>query len=135
MQDESRSAWAGVQVFWIVLGFLGAALGVSSMPTMSKKQMFTAVVSGLVCSALAPQWAAHYYARIFSEPIPAFMNNTVAFVFGVGGMFIVPGLIVGWQRFKENPFVFIDYLRGKGPPPAAPAAPPKQSEANQEPRQ
>lgn len=126
MNESGRGlSWEGIQLVWVILGFIGAALGIGSMPTMTRKQLITAMLSGLVAAALAPQWAAHLYGRWFGpEPIPPFMNNTIAFFFGIGGMFIVPGAIVFWQNFRNNPLGFIDWIRGKGPPPPPPPAGP-----------
>lgn len=128
--DEKRMTWEGINLLWIVLGFIGAALGVSYMPPMNKKQLAGAMLSGLVCAALAPQWAGHYYAKIIGEPTPAFMNNTVAFLFGIGGMFIVPAVLVFWTGFRDNPLGFIDWIRGRGPAPRR--TPPPADEAQQE---
>lgn len=114
----------------MVLGFVGAALGISYMPPMRKRDVFAALFSGLIMAGLAPQWAGHYYEKFFTEPIPAFMNNTIAFFFGIGGMFIVPGAIAAWTAIRANPFVIVDWIgrlkarAPTAPPPGADETPP-----------
>lgn len=119
--SDSKWSWEGIQLLWPILGLIGAALGIGSLPPMTHRQLWTALLSGVVAAALAPQWAAHIYLRWFGAEIPPFMNNTIAFFFGVGGMFIVPAVIVFWKTMRDNPFALIDWLRGRGgAPPASP---------------
>lgn len=110
-------SWEGIELIWVVLGFLGAALGVSRMPPMNKWQLMSSLVSGIVLASQAPQWAAFFYLKWTGAAIPAFMNNTVAFFFGIGGMFIVPGVIVFWQEFGKDPWGaimrLVNLVRGK----------------------
>jgi hypothetical protein len=121
---DGKFSWEGIQLMWVVLGFIGAALGISRMPPMTKRDLFFSLFSGVVCAAFAPQWTAHFYRQSFGADIPVFMNNTVAFVLGIGGMFIVPGLIVFWQGFSKDPWgavmKIVDVVRGRrpSPPPA-----------------
>lgn len=96
--SDDKLTWEGIDLIWVILGFLGAALGLSRMPPMNKWQLFTALISGVVFAAFAPQillliWAA-----------PPVIRNITAFVFGIGGMFIVPGIIVFWQAFATDPW-------------------------------
>lgn len=124
MQDKIQ--WEGIQLIWVVLGIFGAAIGLGSMPKMNRPQLWTAVASGIVCSAMAPQWGNHIYKYWLASgsDLPSFMTGTIAFVFGIGGMFIVPGIIVFWQGFQENPWGWfnkimdaINRVRGIAPPP------------------
>ncbi len=122
-----RFTWEGIQLIWVILGFIGAALGISSMPPMSKRQLVAALAAGVVCAALIPQVSAELLAWLRSTPtvpLPSGVNNVLAFFFGIGGMFIIPGAIVFWRSFQTNPFFIIDWVRGKGPPPPAPPAGP-----------
>lgn len=121
--EDTGLVWEGIKLIWVVMGFIGAALGVSTLPPMGPKQLFFAATSGIVCAAFAPQWAGFMYLRWMGDPIPAFMNNTIAFIFGIGGMFIVPGLITLWRGFKDNPWGWVQKIAElfgyskKGPPP------------------
>ncbi|MFN8696303.1 MAG: hypothetical protein ACK5XE_08310 [Burkholderiales bacterium] len=98
--------WHGFELITAVLGFIGAALGISYSPPMTKKEMFAALLAGVVCAVLGPQLVAQIYQ------LPSIVNNALAFTFGIGGMFIVPGLLTMWREFGVNPFGFIDRLRG-----------------------
>lgn len=95
----------GIQLVSLVLGAAGAVLGISYTPKMTKREMFAAMIAGLACAALFPQLAAHYFA------LPAVLNNVLAFIFGIGGMFIVPGVLALWRGFANDPWAFIDRLR------------------------
>lgn len=127
--DGSRLSWEGISLVSVVLGFVGAALGVSYMPPMNKKQLLAALVAGVTCAALAPGatseaiawWRSTPAAPVLAVPLPAALNNVLAFVSGIGGMFLVPGLIVAFQSFKKNPFAVVDWARGRGAPPTPPS--------------
>jgi len=129
--DGHKLAWEGIELVWVVLGFFGAAIGLGSIPQMSRPQLWTALMSGVVLSAMAPQWAnfiARHMMPSWVDPItlllPSFMTGSIAFVFGIGGMFIVPGIIVFWREFGINPWGWftkildlINRARGITPPP------------------
>ncbi len=127
MSDKIQ--WEGIQLIWVVLGIFGAAIGLGSLPQMNRPQLWTAVSSGIVCSAMAPQWANHAYVywlptwiNSSGDTLPSFMSGTIAFVFGIGGMFIVPGIIVFWQGFQDNPWGWFSKImdainRMRGVPP------------------
>lgn len=110
-----RLAYGGIDLLWLILGFIGAALGIGSMPPMSKRALATALGAGVVCAALAPQAAAELFALWKDRPavmLPVAVNNVLAFLFGIGGMFIVPGLSALWRRIVENPVGFLRWARG-----------------------
>lgn len=108
MKDFS---FQGFELIAAVLGFIGAALGISYSPPMTKKEMFAALLAGVSCAVLGPALASQVYA------LPPIVNNALAFIFGIGGMFIVPGLLGLWRGFSVDPWAFIDRLRGKGDKP------------------
>lgn len=118
-----RMSWEGISLVSVVLGFVGAVLGVSYMPPMSKKQLAAALVAGVVCAALAPGFASEAIAWWREKPVvplPGAFNNVLAFVCGIGGMFIVPTVIVLFKSAHDNPMGFLDWIRGRGAaPPAA----------------
>lgn len=117
-----KMSWAGIELAAIVFALVGAALGVSYSPEMTKRQMAAAVLAGLACGALLPELVASVYH------MPAIAKNGLAFIFGIGGMFIVPGVIAIWRGFANDPWAFFDRLRGKStaPPPPPPPPPPSQ---------
>jgi len=113
-----KMSWAGIELAAIVFALVGAALGVSYSPEMTKRQMSAAVLAGLACGALLPELVASVYN------MPAIAKNGLAFVFGIGGMFIVPGVIALWRGFANDPWAFFDRLRGKPSTPFVPGSPP-----------
>lgn len=108
MADPSFETVSGVKVVALVFGFIGAALGISYTPQITKKAAVAALASGIVCGGLGPS----LLAWAFNWHLPATADNALAFVCGVGGMFIIPGLIAAWQGFAHDPWGFIDRLRG-----------------------
>lgn len=98
----------GVKVVSLVFAFVGAALGIGYTPEITKRAAFAALVAGVTCGALGPEavaWA-------LGKPLPLIANNALAVVFGIGGMFIVPGVIRVWAQFRDDPFGWLDRFRG-----------------------
>jgi hypothetical protein len=106
----------GVSLISLVFSFVGAALGISYMPPMSKTQMFGAVLAGLACGSILPELAILVFSNTEILKV-AVVKNALCFLLGILGMFIIPGVIVFGQSFQKNPFFVLDWLRGKGPPP------------------
>ncbi len=121
MPDPTQNAGiVGVTFASMVIGFIGAVLGVSYVPEMSKKQMFAALLAGLCCAAFITPVATHWYAIYFAAPTPQFLENGAAFLLGISGMYIVPGFLSISRAFRDNPLGFIDRLRGRTPPGGQP---------------
>jgi hypothetical protein len=117
--------WEGISLMSVVLGFIGAVLGVSYMPAMGTKQLAASLVAGVVCAALMPSLVASALASAFGWTLPIMGHHVLALFFGIGGMFIIPGAIVFWQTAAKNPLGVWDWIRGKGPPPPPAVEPPK----------
>lgn len=97
---------AGFDLLTIVFGGIGALLGITYSPPMTKKEMVAALIAGFACAALGPELVAQFIT------LPAKVNNALGFLFGLGGMFIVPGLLALWRGFAVDPWGFIDRIRG-----------------------
>lgn len=108
----------GISLLTLLFGFIGACLGISYMPPMSRKEQLFALLAGLACSALGPALLGWWLTRELPVPVA----SAIGFILGILGMFIVPGVIVFGQSFKKNPFFVIDWLRGRG------AAPPREGD-------
>jgi hypothetical protein len=106
----------GVKVVSMVFALIGAALGLTYTPTMTKKLAIGAILSGLIFGALGPEAVAYLAGKTLgiAPPLPVIVNNGLAVVFGIGGMFIVPGVVKLWSGFAENPWAWVDRLRGQG---------------------
>lgn len=107
-------AGAGIKVVSLVFGFIGAALGVRYSPTMSKADALTALVAGVVCSGFGPPLLSAW----FGWHMPPVVDNAIAFVSGIFGMFVVPGILNVGRSFVADPIAFITKARatlaGKG---------------------
>ena len=106
--NETFEAVSGVKVVALVFGFIGAALGITYTPEMTRRTAFAAMIAGVVCGGLGPEAVQ----ALFTAPLPMTVKNLIALVFGIGGMFIVPGFIAIWQGFAKDPWGFIDRIRG-----------------------
>lgn len=108
--NEGFETMTGVKVVSLVFAFIGAALGISYTPEITKRLAVAALIAGVTCGALGPEAVSYFWGK----PLPLVVNNALAVVFGVGGMFIVPGIIRVWQAFRDDPFGWFDRFRGKG---------------------
>jgi len=106
--NEGFETMSGVKIVSLVFAFIGAALGISYTPDMTKRTAFAALIAGIVCGALGPELIAWG----FNWKLPILINNIFALICGIGGMFIIPGLIVAWRGFAADPWAFVDRLRG-----------------------
>lgn len=106
--NDTFEAISGVKIVALVFGFIGAALGISYTPEITKKAALAALISGIVCGGLGPE----LIAWAFNWHLPPIISNVMALVCGVGGMFIIPGLIAIWRGFGADPWGFIDRIRG-----------------------
>lgn len=112
----------------LVFGFIGASLGVSNMPEMSRKETFFAFGSGLACAGLLPElliialeellgWKGLATLVKFSA-----VKSSLAFIFGILGMFIIPGIIIVGQEFRLDPVATYKWLTFRGPRPSTQGA-------------
>lgn len=105
---DTFETMSGVKVVALVFGCIGALLGISYSPPMTKQTAFAAIIAGIVCGGLGPQ----LLAWAFGWKLPTVADNALAFICGVGGMFIIPGIITAWRGFAADPWGFVDRLRG-----------------------
>lgn len=105
--DDQHWSWEGIQLIWVVLGIFGAAMGIGAMPPMTKKQCWTALGSGVFFASYGPQWMNYGFIHWVPawinaghDPMPSFMLGSVAFVCGVGGLFLIPGILAFWRDPK-----------------------------------
>lgn len=107
MNSETFEALAGVKVVTLVCAFIGAALGISYTPQVTPRLAIGALVAGIVCGGFGPgliEWG-------FGLELPLVISQMVAVVFGIGGIFIIPGIITGWQELIRDPVGFVGKLR------------------------
>ena len=87
---------------------VGAALGISYTADITKRTAFAALIAGVACGALGPE----LIAWAFNWKLPIIINNIFALICGIGGMYVVPGLLTVWRGFASDPWAFLDRLRG-----------------------
>ena len=51
----------------------------------------------------------------FGFALPGKLIHALAFVFGIGGIFIVPGIIVLWRGFATDPLAWWDNITSRLP--------------------
>lgn len=103
----------GLSLATLFFAVLGGGLGVAYSPPMTRGQVLAALGSAILCGGLGPEVVQVFW------PLPPILKNVLAAIFGIGGMFIVPGLIVAWRGFSTDPWAFVDRLRGIAKPPSS----------------
>lgn len=114
MNSETFEALFGVKLVALVFGFIGAALGVRYSPPMTKADALTALVAGVVCAGFGPPLLTTW----LGWHMPLIVDNAIAFVCGIVGMFVVPGILNIGRAFVADPLGMIAKARallaGKG---------------------
>lgn len=114
----------GVSLLSLVFGFVGAALGISHLPPMTRKEMFFAFGSGVACAGLLPELLIIFLEEAFGWKGLAnvvklgAVKSSLAFVLGILGMFIIPGLIVVGQEWRIDPVATWKWLTLRGTRPS-----------------
>jgi hypothetical protein len=120
---ETNLSWEGIQLVWVIMGVIGAALGIGAMPKMSNRECWVALGSGLVFSGYGPQWANHAYVHWAGwvnpahDPMPNFMLGSVAFVCGVGGLFLIPAILAFYRDPRGFISKVLQLIKGVKVPP------------------
>lgn len=111
--EFSFEATFGVKLVSVIFAFIASLLGLSvtTPGTITGRVAFTAIVGGILCGSLAPE-AVRYFMTDHGAAMPMVINNGIAVIFGVGGMFIITGISTVWKDFGTNPWGLIDRLRG-----------------------
>lgn len=107
MNDLENAQWAGIKIVYLIFGFFGSALGLTFTPVLTKRLAVSAILAGLFCGAFGPELVTFLY----DKPIPKLLTNFMAAIFGMGGMFIVPGILKVWEVFRDDPFGWLDRVR------------------------
>lgn len=96
----------GVKVIWLVAGFAGGVVSLRYIEGLTTPQMFSAVLSGVACSAYLSPLVFELARRqeiILSERI----EGGIAFLIGLTAINIVPGILKLSAMFKTNPGRFL----------------------------
>jgi branched-subunit amino acid transport protein len=112
-----KLVWEGLSLIYAVIGIVAGFLGLGHVPPMGVVARLSAVASCALTATILPDVFADGLTHFTGWSVPIKVRYVLAFFFGLGGMFIVPGTIVFWQSAAKNPMALVDWLRGKGPPP------------------
>lgn len=107
MNYEAFEALSGVKVVTLVCALIGGALGISYTPNITPRIAISALFAAIVCGGFGPgllEWG-------FNWRLPSVVSNMIAVIFGIGGIFIVPGIIAAWQDLIRDPVAFVGKLR------------------------
>jgi hypothetical protein len=117
----AESTWGGMKLLHLILGTAAAGASLFLRPQVNGKQLGATISCGILCAIAGTPFLAWAFTAYFEKPFPSPAENVLAIAMGVGGVYIIPGLQSVSEAFKANPLGFIDWLRGKGAPPAPPA--------------
>lgn len=96
----------GLKAGTLLAGFLGAMVSLRFLKELTVIQALLAVVTGAVVAGYTAPIAKIYLT--LNEP----MEHGLGFLLGLTSMNLVPGVVRLTDKFKEDPFWFIDKLRG-----------------------
>lgn len=100
-------SYFGVKLVSFVFGVVGTLLGIANAPTLTRRESWAALLSGCTVGPMAAEvfiWACQRWGG-FTPPMIVY--GVVAVIFGIGGMFIVPGILNLWRSFRDDPRAFI----------------------------
>jgi hypothetical protein len=113
---ESAS-WGGMKLLHLIMGTMGAGMSLWFLPQFTGRWLGATVSCGIGCAAVLTPLVTLTFQSYFGFPLPGPAENALALAIGVAGVYIIPGFQRAAEAFKSNPLGFLDWLRGRGPPP------------------
>lgn len=102
---DPEASFLGLKFSTLLAGFVGGLVSLSFLKDLTRFQAILAVFTGIASAGyLTP--ALQLWIQVGPE-----LENAVAFVIGLCGMNIIPGLLFVSERFRANP---VSFLKGKG---------------------
>jgi hypothetical protein len=117
----AEATWGGMKLLHLILGTAAAGASLFLRPQVNGKLLGATISCGILCAIAGTPLLAWAFTAYLEKPFPGPLENALAIAMGVGGIYIIPGLQSVSEAFKSNPLGFIDWLRGKGSPPAPPS--------------
>lgn len=106
------STWGDIKLMHIIMGTAGAGVTLWFVEGFRMRVLGATVTCGIVCAAVFTPGIEYAWMHLFVDTprkeIPNVVENVIAFMLGVGGMSIIPGITNWWIRFKKNPTAFIE---------------------------
>lgn len=97
----------GIRVGTVIAGLVGGILSLSMMPRLTFRKAMTAVLGGGACAAYGTPLVVEYLGVASRN-----LENGLAFVLGVVGMHILGGIFTMSDRWRRNPSIDLDALKG-----------------------
>ncbi len=117
-------AYNGMKLTHLIIGTAAAGVSLWFLPKFETKALGATVSCGMVCALLLTPFSMWAYITYFSTEthkatVPIAVENVLAAGFGIGGVYIVPGVAWAWRSVRDNPWGFFAWIRsgGKTPPP------------------
>ncbi len=109
--NETFEALSGIKIVSLVFACIGALLGISYIE-MTKRMAFCALIAGLLCGSFGPEAVAAWWGA----PLRPALNNGIAVILGILGMFVLPGIFKLGAMLRDDPIGFVgnvwDLIRG-----------------------
>lgn len=123
----SEAAFGGMKLMHLIVGTAAAGVSLWFLPKFETKSLGATITSGMFCSLVFTPLSVWAYSAYFGTEaravaVPGPVENVLAAAFGIGGVYIVPGIAWAWRSVRDNPWGFFAWVRGggRGPPPDGP---------------
>lgn len=117
----------GMKLMHLIVGTAAAVVSLWFLPRFETKSLGATITCGMFCALLFTPLAMWGYAVYFSTEVkavkvPVVVENVLAATFGIGGVYIIPGITWAWKSVRDNPWGFFAWIRsgGRTPPPGPP---------------
>lgn len=120
-QSIAEVSWGGMKLLHLILGTAAAGASLFLHPQLTGKVLGATISCGILCAIAGTPAFVWAFSAYFDKPFPGPLENVLAIALGVGGVYIIPGLQRISESFRANPLGFVDWIRGRGAPPAPPA--------------
>lgn len=116
----AEATWGGMKLLNLILGTAAAGASLFLRPQVNGRLLGATISCGILCAVAGTPFLAWMFTAYFEKPFPGPLENVLAVVMGVGGVYIIPGLQSVSEAFRANPLGFVDWIRGRGAPPMPP---------------
>jgi hypothetical protein len=116
--------FGGMKLLHLIIGTAAAGVSLWFLPQFETKSLGATITCGMIASVLFTPAALWGFSAYFSTEqkivsLPGPVENVLAAVFGIGGVYIIPGIAWAWKEVRNNPWGFLAWIRGgaRTPPP------------------
>jgi len=109
-----QASWGGMKLLHLILGTMGAGVSLFFLPQFSTLALGRTVFAGVCCAVVGTPFLVALYSKYMGEPLQG-AENVLAALLGVLGVYLIPGAQALGRKWRDNPWGFIDRIRGRGP--------------------